>query len=53
MTTNSSVEQKLESYRAQFKKQTKQSDKQFDKLIKSYSNPQHALSYLKGRLGIR
>lgn len=53
MTTNATVEEKLEAYRELYKKQTKQSDKQFDKLVKSYSNPQHALSYLKGRLNAR
>jgi hypothetical protein len=51
MTTT--LDQKLESYRELFKKQTKQSDRQFDKLVKSYQNPQHALSYLRGRLGCR
>lgn len=45
-----SVVKKLEAYRKPYKKQTKGTDKDFDKLVKSYHDPNHALSYLRGYL---
>lgn len=47
---NTAIEDKLESYRALYKKKTKLKDKDFDKLVKSYKDPNHALSYLRGFL---
>ena len=53
MPTLSPVAQKIEAYRSLYKKKTKLKDKDFDKLVKSYHDPNHALSYLRGRLGAR
>jgi ribonuclease HIII len=44
---------KVELYRELYKERTSQSDKDFDKLVDSYSRPEDALSYLRGRLGPR
>lgn len=46
-------EMKVELYRNKFKEITGQSDKDFDKLVASYPNAGDALSYLRGRLGVR
>jgi hypothetical protein len=48
-----STQDKIEGYRQQYKKVTKKKDKDFDALIKSYPDPNHALSYLRGFLGVR
>jgi hypothetical protein len=44
------VQDQIEGYRQQYKKVAKCKDKDFDKLVKSYSDPNHALSYLRGFL---
>jgi hypothetical protein len=44
---------KVEMYRNLFKQVTGQTDKDFDKLVKSYPNSNDCLSYLRGRLGAR
>lgn len=49
----SSVEKKIEAYRSQYKKVSKKKDKDFDQLVKSYPDPNNALSYLRGFVGIR
>lgn len=40
------TEQKIESYRPQYKK----TNKQFDALVRSFQSPDHAASYLRGFL---
>lgn len=44
---------KVELYRELYKERTRLTDKDFDKLVKSYPDPNHALSYLRGFIGIR
>lgn len=44
------TQDKVEEYRSQYKKVTKKKDKDFDKLVKSFSDPNHTLSYLRGYL---
>ena len=48
-----SIQTQIEGYRQQYKKVTKKKDKDFDRLVKSYSDPNHALSYLRGFLNTK
>lgn len=42
---------KVQLYRDRWKRLTQQTDRDFDRLIKSYPSAQQALLYLKGRCG--
>lgn len=44
------VQDQIEAYRSHYKKVTKKKDKDFDALVKSFSDPNHAYSYLRGFL---
>lgn len=47
------VQQKLAQYRKLYKKRYKKTDKDFDKLVGSYSDPRQVVSYLRDFLNAR
>lgn len=47
------AEQKVEPYREIYKKRYKKTDKDFKRLVESFSSPDNARSYLKGFLGVK